>query len=113
MLDEQGRNPKKRAGVIVTAIDQISDDRPFVVVAVTSTFSEPLLGTQVKLPWNQDRRKVRTGLTKPVVAKCDWLCAIRKEDVESYGGVVPPAVLLEIIKRLPSTPPGEAPVKPP
>ena len=105
MVDEQGRNPKQRAGVIVTPSHQIADDQPFVVVAVTSTFTEPLLPTQIKLPWNRDRHKVRTGLTKPVVAKCDWLCTIGKDDIISFGGVVPPAVLLEIVKQIPAPSP--------
>jgi mRNA-degrading endonuclease toxin of MazEF toxin-antitoxin module len=39
--DAAGRNPKCRPAVVVTPIDEITDDNSFVVVAATSTFSKP------------------------------------------------------------------------
>jgi mRNA-degrading endonuclease toxin of MazEF toxin-antitoxin module len=100
MRDQSGRNAKRRTGVIVTPSHEIREDEPFVVVAVTGTFQEPLDETQVPLPWNHDPRRVRTRLTKPVVAKCDWLVVIRKEDVEAYAGIVPPAELNRILEQV-------------
>ena len=77
MLDPSGANVKLRPGVIVTPNEDITGDDPFVVVAVTSTFDEPVPDWQVKLPWNRDKRKVGTQLNKPAVAHCMWLIRIR------------------------------------
>jgi hypothetical protein len=100
MRDQAGRNSKRRTGVIVTPTHEIREDEPFVVVAVTGTFPEALDATQVPLPWNHDARRVRTRLTKPVVAKCDWLVAIRMEDVQEIAGIVPPAELNRILEQV-------------
>src|SRR5687767_8903411 len=100
MADESGRNVKLRPGVVITATSEIRPDEPFVVVAVTSTFSEPLSPGQVPLPWHRDTRRSKTKLNRPTVAKCDWLIPLRAEDVVDVAGVVPQSVLLEIVKRV-------------
>lgn len=100
MLDPQGRNQKCRTGVIVSPTGGISDDESFVVAAVTSTYREPLAADEIKLPWNRDRTKVRTGLTRPVVVKCSWLVAIEPTDVEAVAGELPLALLTEVLDRI-------------
>lgn len=100
MRDTQGRNPKRRTGVIITPTDEISQTDPFVVAAITSTFKEPLAEDEIRLPWNRDPAKVRTGLTTPVVVKCSWLVAITADDIEAVAGVVPDEVLRDILNRV-------------
>lgn len=100
MQEPQGRNRKRRTGVIVTPSDEITDTGPFVVAAITSTFNEPTADDEIKLPWNRDPLKVRTGLTKPVVVKCTWLVSIQARDIEAVAGVVPPDKLKRILEQL-------------
>jgi mRNA-degrading endonuclease toxin of MazEF toxin-antitoxin module len=100
MLDPSGANAKLRPGVIITPTEAIVGDDPFVVVAVTSTFDEPIADSQVKLPWNRDKRKVGTKLNKPAVAHCRWLFPVRLSEIQDVAGVVPPPVLKEILVKV-------------
>jgi len=47
-----GSPGKPRTAVIITGTEEINDTDPFVVVAITSTFREPLRGTEVRLPFH-------------------------------------------------------------
>ena len=100
MLDPSGANAKLRPGVIITPTEAIVGDDPFVIVAVTSTFDEPIADWQVKLPWNRDKRKVGTKLNKPAVAHCKWLFRIRLSEIREFAGVVPLRALKEILSKV-------------
>ena len=100
MLDPSGANAKLRPGVIITPTEAIVGDDPFVVVAVTSTFDEPIADWQVKLPWNRDKRKVGTKLNKPAVAHCKWLFRIRLSEIRDFAGIVPLPALKEILAKV-------------
>ena len=47
-----GSPGKPRTAVIITANEEINDTDPFVVVAITSTFQEPLRDAEVRLPFH-------------------------------------------------------------
>ncbi len=97
--DPQNRNPKRRPLVIVTATEDIKPDEPFLAVAITGTFSQPLPGDHVALPWHP-KKHPKTGLTKPSAAVCSWLESITAADVEAHKGRVPDKELLLILTKV-------------
>lgn len=92
-----GKTKKRRPAVVVTPTTEIVAGEPIDVVTATTKFSTPLPDDQVHLPWQREG-KVRTQLRQPTVAVCSWACEILESDVLQYGGVVPPNVMLAIIK---------------
>jgi mRNA-degrading endonuclease toxin of MazEF toxin-antitoxin module len=93
-----GTSTKRRPAVIVTFTEEITADDPsFLVVAATTKFTEPLPDDHVLLPWHR-HGKVRTQLRQPTAAVCTWLFELRESDIQKYGGIVPPDVMLEIAK---------------
>lgn len=96
--DPEGKNRKDRPAVILTRTDELQSNEPFVVVAATTTFREPLPPSSVKLPWHP-RGAVRTRLRKPTVAVCNWLITIREQDILDFGGIVPADVMMKIVTQ--------------
>jgi mRNA-degrading endonuclease toxin of MazEF toxin-antitoxin module len=105
--------PKRRPVVIVTPSDRITPAAPLDVIAVTSRVPEPLPHDHVLLPWHAQGHP-RTGLNRRCAAVCTWVARIRHADVREVAGVVPGAVMLEILSKVttlltpPSDPPTEA-----
>jgi mRNA-degrading endonuclease toxin of MazEF toxin-antitoxin module len=100
MPNSSGTDPKRRTALVLTPTDEIRSGEPFVVVAITCTFPDPLPEDHVLLPWHSTGNVV-TGLKRKAVAVCTWLAKIRESDVDSYAGLVPPKTLLEIVRRSP------------
>ena len=104
---------KLRPAVIVTPSDQITSTAPLDVIAVTSRVPEPLPTDHVLLPWHAQGH-ARTGLNRKCTAVCTWVARIRHTDIRDIAGVVPGAVMLEILSKVtallppPSDPPTEA-----
>jgi mRNA-degrading endonuclease toxin of MazEF toxin-antitoxin module len=104
---------KLRPAVIVTPNDRITPTPLLDVIAVTSRLSEPLPPEHVLLPWHA-RGHPRTGLNRRCAAVCTWVARIKHEDIQEVAGVVPGAVMLEIVSKVtallspPSVPPAEA-----
>ena len=99
---------KLRPAVIVTPSNRITPTAPLDVVAVTSRLSEPLPNDHILLPWHAQGHP-RTGLNRRCAAVCTWVARIRHEDIRDVAGVVPGAVMLEILSKvatLPSSPTG-------
>jgi mRNA-degrading endonuclease toxin of MazEF toxin-antitoxin module len=90
---------KLRPAVIVTNSDRIATDRTLELVAITSRISEPLPDDHVLLPWHAQRHP-RTGLNRKCAAVCSWLCTIAPADVKDTAGLVPGAVLLQIMAKI-------------
>jgi mRNA-degrading endonuclease toxin of MazEF toxin-antitoxin module len=114
MLDPQGRNPKRRPAVIVSADEEIKATGEAWVVAVSTQLGESPREDQVDLPWHADRHP-RTGLTERCSAVCTWLTKIKVDSIINYLGTVPAAPMLTILGKvatlLPSAeePPPETP----
>jgi len=104
---------KLRPAVIVAPNDRIMPTALLDVIAVTSRLSEPLPADHVLLPWHA-RGHPRTGLNRRCAAVCTWVARIRHEDIQEVAGVVPGAVMIEIVSKVttmlspPSVPPAEA-----
>ena len=94
-----GTQMKRRPAVVVTPTIELAPGAPFMVVAATTKFTEPLPSDHVLLPWHS-AGKVRTQLRQPTAVVCTWLFAIQETDIHKFGGVVPPKVMLEIEKVL-------------
>ena len=112
MADANGIR-KLRPAVVVTPNARITPAGLLDVIAVTSRLSEPLPPDHVLLPW-QARGHPRTGLNRRCAAVCTWVARIRHEDIQEVAGVVPGAVMIEIVSKVtamlspPSVPPAEA-----
>lgn len=112
MADANGI-PKLRPAVIVTPSDRITPAAPLDIIAVTSRVPEPLPDDYVLLPWHAQGHP-RTGLNRKCAAVCTWVARIRHTDIRDIAGVVPGAVILEILAKVtalrspPSDPPAEA-----
>ena len=112
MADANGI-PKLRPGVIVTPSDRITPAVPLDVIAVTSRVPEPLPQDHVLLPWHAQRHP-RTGLNRKCAAVWTWVVRLCHTDIREVAGVVPGAVMLEILSKVtallspPSAPPDEA-----
>ncbi len=92
---------KLRPGVIVTAKNQIRDEGPIQIIAVTSRVPEPLPDDHVLLPWHPQGH-VRTKLNRKCAAVCSWSCTIAPADIREIAGVVPGEILLDILTRIQS-----------
>src|SRR5437016_6181856 len=105
--------PKLRPAVIVTPSDRITPAAPLDIIAVTSRVPEPLPDDHVLLPWHAQGHP-RTGLNRKCAVVCTWMARIRHTDIRDIAGVVPGAVMLEILSKVtalwssPSDPPAEA-----
>jgi mRNA-degrading endonuclease toxin of MazEF toxin-antitoxin module len=105
--------PKLRPAVIVTPSDRITPATPLDIIAVTSRVPEVLPDDHVLLPWHAQGHP-RTGLNRKFAAVCTWVARIRHTDIRDVAGVVPGAVMLEILSKVtallspPSDPPAEA-----
>ena len=112
VLDANGV-PKLRPAVIVTPSDRITPTALLDVIAVTSRVPEPLPNDYVLLPWHAQGHP-RTRLNRKCAAVCTWVAHIRHADIRDLAGVVPGAVMLEILSKVtalrspPSDPPAEA-----
>jgi mRNA-degrading endonuclease toxin of MazEF toxin-antitoxin module len=93
-----GSPGKPRTVVIITATEEINDTDPFVVVAITSTFEEPLRDAAVRLPFHPQGGG-RVGLKRPTIAVCDWLIELRQAQVLQEVGSLPSTVMIEIVEK--------------
>jgi hypothetical protein len=85
--DPQGRNPKCRPAVIVTANEDIRPDAEVWVVGISSRLDVGPAEVQVELPWDR-RGHPRTGLRERCAAICTWLRQVSLAAVKSEAGDV-------------------------
>ena len=108
LLDPQGRNPKVRPAVILTATHEIRADGEVVVAAVTTQLDMAPADVCVELPWQRGGHP-RTKLNSRNVTVCTWLVTIPVNEIRGTAGVVPLAHMnriLEIVRQLnPPLPP--------
>ena len=97
--DQRGRNPKIRPLVIITSTPELQSSDPFYAVAITGRFEDPPAEDEVLLPWHRNGL-AKTRLRKPCVAKCSWICEIRKDGVVEVKGFVPRECMEEIMRHI-------------
>ncbi len=101
LVDPQGRNPKCRPAVIVTADKDISPDGDVWVVAISTQLEEAPPEAQVELPWQRGGHP-RTGLKERCAAVCTWLEKVSVAKIKETAGVVPGRQLLDVLQRIKS-----------
>jgi mRNA-degrading endonuclease toxin of MazEF toxin-antitoxin module len=94
--DPAGGNPKERPLVVISSTVDVEAGKPVVAAAISTQFAEPLAPTEVRLPFHP-KGSARTGLTKPCVAKCNWLCTLQQSAVRATRGYVSGKVLKSIL----------------
>ena len=88
---------KLRPAIIITPSDRISKAGPLHAVAVTSRLTEPLPSDHVLLPWHP-KGHPRTRLNRRSAAVCSWVVQIQGGNIREVAGIVPGAVLVEILR---------------
>jgi mRNA-degrading endonuclease toxin of MazEF toxin-antitoxin module len=105
--DPQGRNPKVRPAVILTATQDIQPGGEVHCVAISSQVAQAPAEDQVALPWHPQGHP-RTKLRERCAAVCTWLLRVSLPTVERFGGQVPTKEMLAILHKV-----GELPGAPP
>jgi len=90
---------KKRPAIIWTPTDEIYDDQPLIVIAITSTFPEPPPSDHVPLPW-QNGGHPRTHLNRRNAAIVTWFAEVRIDEILEVAGDVPPKQMRQIAAKL-------------
>lgn len=114
VIDPQGRNPKRRPAVVLTATEEIVAGGAVVVAALSSQIDQSPPEVSVELPWHRDGHP-RTKLNRRNVVVCSWLVTVPVASIlpADLGGTVPFAQMarvLEIVRGL--TPPAPPPSPP-
>jgi mRNA-degrading endonuclease toxin of MazEF toxin-antitoxin module len=102
LLDPRGRNPKDRPAVVVTPSEDINKEKFIYVVAISTSFPDPLPEDHVAIPWQRPRHP-RTGLNERNAAVCHWVELVDRDQIDRVLGRVPNAELAriqEILERL-------------
>ncbi|MDB5293243.1 MAG: hypothetical protein JWL69_4484 [Phycisphaerales bacterium] len=90
---------KRRPAIILTATDDIREDEPLVVMAVTTTFADPPPADHVPLPWDPQGRTL-TKLRKRSGAVLSWIAEVLPNDIVECHGDVPVPLMTRILKSL-------------
>ena len=93
MLDPQGRNPKRRPGVVRLLLS----DGTVEVIAITSKLELADPAVTVEIPWQRGGHP-RTRLSAPGGAVCNWALRVPVSSIptDALGGFVPAAALYRI-----------------
>jgi hypothetical protein len=90
---------KVRPAVVVTATADIAAGGCLRVLAITTRLPNPLPDDHVLLPW--DRQGIaRSGLRRKCAAVTSWLAGIAVGDVQQVVGILPPAVIDELLAKV-------------
>lgn len=101
LLDPNGRNPKRRPAVVITATTDILEygNDEIHVAGITTKFDPSnLQADEVIVPYSRSGN-ARTGLTEKSVVKCDWLKTVSCSDVQVIGHL-PGEHLYQVIQRV-------------
>jgi len=75
-------------------------------MAISTSFPDPAPLNHVELPWHNDPRRAATRLRARSAAVIHWLRSVHPDEVADYAGDVPPALMLDILRRLDALDPG-------
>jgi mRNA-degrading endonuclease toxin of MazEF toxin-antitoxin module len=90
---------KLRPAVVVVSDQELANDGELILVAITTTFTEPPPEFCVPLPWHP-RGHPTTKLTKRSAAVCNWLSIIMPDEIVGFGGDVPAKTMQLIQARV-------------
>lgn len=91
---------KRRPAIVLTPDGEISPNKPLGLMAVTTTYRDPVGPDEVELPWNRDPRRVSTGLARRSAAIVTWLDSAYAVEIDAVIGTVPSSIMTEIQRRL-------------
>jgi hypothetical protein len=97
--DPQGRNPKCRPAVVVTATEDIAPEGEVIVVGISTQVDMAPADECVELPWDRNRHP-RTGLKERSAAVCTWIKRAQVTSIKDLAGVVPGKQLLKILEKI-------------
>jgi hypothetical protein len=72
-------------------------------MAISTSYPDPPPDDHAELPWNADRRRVRTRLSRRSAAVVPWLATITSDRIQEFAGDVPEALMMEILEKLDKT----------
>jgi hypothetical protein len=101
VADPRGGNEKVRPLVVITPTREISANEPLLGVAITGSFSDPLKGDEVPLPYHPSGA-TNSSLRKPCVAKCSWLAELNLSDVIEIKGFISNERLIGVLNTIAS-----------
>lgn len=90
---------KVRPAVVVSATADIAAGQPVRVVAITTRLPTPLPDDHVLLPWDR-QGEARSGLRRRCAAVATWLAEIPLSDVREIVGLLPSAVIAEVLAKI-------------
>ena len=93
---------KVRPVAIETPTAEIAPGMTVRVVAITTRISSPIPDDHVLLPWNR-QRKTRSGLRRRCAAVASWQAEISISDVQQVVGILPSAVIGELLAKIADT----------
>src|SRR4051812_26341048 len=86
---------KKRPAIIWTPTEEIRNDEPLVLIAITSTFSDPPSDDHVPIPWKNGGHP-RTGLNRRNAAVVTWFAEVPVAEIIEISGEVPAKQMKQI-----------------
>ena len=95
---------KVRPAVVMTPTADIVAGSPLHVLAITTRLRTPLPDDHVLLPWDP-QGNVRSGLRRKCAAVASWQAEIAADDVHQVVGILPPAVIDELLTKIAALPP--------
>ena len=90
---------KVRPSVVVSATADIAAGQPVRVVAITTRLPTPFPDDHVLLPWDR-QGKACSGLRRKCAAVATWLAEIPLSDVREIVGLLPSAVIAEVLAKV-------------
>ena len=107
-LEDANGYRKVRPVAVVTPTANIDAGQPVRVVAITTRLPDPLPEDHVLLPWDR-QGKARSGLRRRCAAVASWQAEIAVGDVQEVVGVLSPAVIGELLRKVSAalSPPAE------
>lgn len=103
-LEDANGIAKVRPAVVVTSTADVAAGTPIRVAAITTRLPTPLPNDHVLLPWDR-QGKARSGLRRRCAAVASWLAVIPVGAVRQVVGVLPPAVVAELLAKITAVPP--------
>jgi mRNA-degrading endonuclease toxin of MazEF toxin-antitoxin module len=98
-LEDSNGYRKVRPVVVASPTEGIQAGQPMRVVAITTRLPDPLPEDHVLLPWERQGR-ARSGLRRRCAAVASWHAEIAVVDVQEVVGILPPAVMGELLGKV-------------
>ena len=106
LLDPQGRNPKIRPAVVLSATAAITPEGSVWIAAITKQIDTIPDEFAALLPWMQQGHP-ETKLKEPCAVACHWVASVPVSAVQRVSGRVPDRLMIEVLAAVNQLPPTE------